>query len=190
MESNPFTKHGKGLSFEVRDIIVEKWLESTKPFQRAAVKFTEKDSFKYFRSVRTCMKRSTRNWWEQVTNNKIGLCCPVHGVLQTSKAKYVCCGSTKAVNRKSGCLTRQRALSSFDKSCIDMAPTLTNKLLTDWFRIHLFGNKCLIILPIELLCMWAIFIPHGSRTRIFMFVYQEITRKKAPLVVFLAAVYL
>ena len=52
MESNPFTKHGKGLSFEVRDIIVEKWLEGTKPFQRAAVKFTEKDSFKYCRSVR------------------------------------------------------------------------------------------------------------------------------------------
>ena len=33
MESYLFTKHGKGLSFEVRDIIVEKWLEGTKPFQ-------------------------------------------------------------------------------------------------------------------------------------------------------------
>ena len=33
MESNLFTKHGKGLSFEVRNIIVEKWLESTQPFQ-------------------------------------------------------------------------------------------------------------------------------------------------------------
>ena len=72
----------------------------------AAVKFTEKDSFKYCLSVRTYRKRSTRSWWEQVTNSKNGWCCLVHGVLQTSKAKYVCCVSTKAVNRKSGCLTR------------------------------------------------------------------------------------
>ena len=33
MEPNPFTKQGKALSCEVRDIIVEKWLEGSKPFQ-------------------------------------------------------------------------------------------------------------------------------------------------------------
>ena len=32
---------------------------------------------------------------EQDTNSKSGRCCLVHGVLQTSKAKCVCCGSTK-----------------------------------------------------------------------------------------------
>lgn len=33
MEPNPFTKQGKALSCEVRDIILEKWLEGSKPFQ-------------------------------------------------------------------------------------------------------------------------------------------------------------
>ena len=33
MEPNPFTKQGKALSCEVCDIIVEKWLEGSKPFQ-------------------------------------------------------------------------------------------------------------------------------------------------------------
>ena len=35
MEPNPFTKQGKALPYEVRDIIVEKWLEGSKPFQIA-----------------------------------------------------------------------------------------------------------------------------------------------------------
>ena len=33
MEPNPFTKQGKALSCEVCHIIVEKWLEGSKPFQ-------------------------------------------------------------------------------------------------------------------------------------------------------------
>ena len=33
MEPTPFTKQGKALSCEVHDIIVEKWLEGSKPFQ-------------------------------------------------------------------------------------------------------------------------------------------------------------
>ena len=33
MEPNPFTKQGKAFSCEVRDIILEKWLEGSKPFQ-------------------------------------------------------------------------------------------------------------------------------------------------------------
>ena len=63
---------------------------------RAAVKFTQKD--KYFVDCKY-RKRSTRSWWEQVMNSNGRLFCLVHGVLQKSKAKYVCCGSTKAVNR-------------------------------------------------------------------------------------------
>ena len=35
MERNPFTKQGKALSCDVREIIVEKWLEGSKPFQIA-----------------------------------------------------------------------------------------------------------------------------------------------------------
>ena len=35
MEPNPFTKQGKALPCEVHDIIVEKWLEGSKPFQIA-----------------------------------------------------------------------------------------------------------------------------------------------------------
>ena len=33
MEPNPFTKQGEALSCEVRDIILEKWLEGSKPFE-------------------------------------------------------------------------------------------------------------------------------------------------------------
>ena len=33
MEANPFTKQGKALSCDVPDIILEKWLECSKPFQ-------------------------------------------------------------------------------------------------------------------------------------------------------------
>ena len=33
MERNPFTKQGKALSCDVREIIVEKWLEGSKPFE-------------------------------------------------------------------------------------------------------------------------------------------------------------
>ena len=35
MERNPFTKQGKALLCDVREIIVEKWLESSKPFEIA-----------------------------------------------------------------------------------------------------------------------------------------------------------
>ena len=35
MEPNPFTKQGKALLCEVRDIIVDKWLEGSKPFEIA-----------------------------------------------------------------------------------------------------------------------------------------------------------
>ena len=35
MQRNPFTKQGKALPCEVRDIIIEKWLEGSKPFQIA-----------------------------------------------------------------------------------------------------------------------------------------------------------
>ena len=70
MEPNRFTTQGKALSCEVRDIIVEKWFQTIP--NSAAVKFTGKDSFKYSRSVRTYRKRSTRSWWEQVTNSKNG----------------------------------------------------------------------------------------------------------------------
>ena len=35
MKPNPFTKQSKALPYEVRDIIEEKWLEGSKPFQIA-----------------------------------------------------------------------------------------------------------------------------------------------------------
>ena len=35
MERNPFTKQGKALSCDIREIIVEKWLEGSKPFEIA-----------------------------------------------------------------------------------------------------------------------------------------------------------
>ena len=35
MERNPFTKQGKALSYDIREIMVEKWLEGSKPFEIA-----------------------------------------------------------------------------------------------------------------------------------------------------------
>ena len=48
----------------------------------AAVKFTEKDGFKYCRSVRTYRKCSTRSWWEQDTNSKNG-CYKITKIVRT-----------------------------------------------------------------------------------------------------------
>ena len=97
MKPNRFAKQGKALSCEVRDIHVIVRRKVIRGFQtipnKAAVKFTEKD--KYCRSyVQEAFNQELVGTdYEQQLNG--GFCCFVHGVLQTSHAKYVCCGRTK-----------------------------------------------------------------------------------------------
>ena len=106
MEPNPFTKQGKALSCEVCDIIVEKWLEGSKPFQIGLQLNLRR------KTVSNIVARFVRTGSVQlgVDGNKIRTARTDDVVLyteflQTSKAKCVCCGSIKGVNRKSGCLT-------------------------------------------------------------------------------------
>lgn len=61
MEPNPFTKQVKALPCEVRDIIVEKWLEGSKPFQIAQqLNLPRKTVTNIVDLYRTYMKRSAR----------------------------------------------------------------------------------------------------------------------------------
>ena len=83
MEPNPFTKQGKALLYEVRDIIVEKWLEGSKPFQIAKQLNLQR------KTVANVVDRFVRTGSVQpgvggniiFTNSKNGRCCIVHGVL-------------------------------------------------------------------------------------------------------------
>ena len=97
MKPYRFTKQGKALSCEVRDIHVIVRRKVITGFQtipnRAAVKFTAKD--KYCRSYveEAFNQELVGTGYEQ--QRRIMLFCIWS--FATSKAKYVCCGSTKVV---------------------------------------------------------------------------------------------
>ena len=82
MEPNPFTKQGKALPCEVRDVIVEKWLGGSKQFEIARqLRLSRKTVANIVdRFVRTGSVQPGVGG-KQVTNSKNGLCCFVHGVL-------------------------------------------------------------------------------------------------------------
>lgn len=106
MEPNPFTKQGKALSCEVRDIILEKWLEGSKPFQIGLQLNLPR------KTVSNIVDRFVRTGSVQpgIGGNRLRTARTDDVVLYTKFCKrqrpfkYVCYRSTKAVNRKSGCL--------------------------------------------------------------------------------------
>ena len=101
-------------------------------------------------------------------DSKSWLCGLVHGVLQAKQ---------KLLIEKWVVLPANVPSQASISHVLTWLHWLINYLLTDLEYTYL-EIKCLVILPVELLCMWAIFILVGLRTRIFTFVCQEITENK------------
>ena len=120
MKRNPFTKQEKALSSEIRDIIVEKWLEGSKPFQIGLQLNLPR------KTVSNTVDRFVRTGSVQpgVGENKIRTARTDDVVLYTEFCKrqrpsVYAAEVQKELIENQVVLPAKRAVSSFDKPCVD-----------------------------------------------------------------------